>query len=54
MRVLDARCGGGSITFGLAELVAPRDVVGLDVEATQTEAATEAARERGIANLGFR
>jgi len=23
MRVLDAGCGGGSITFGLAELVAP-------------------------------
>ena len=32
MRVLDCGCGPGSITLGLAEIVRPGEVVGIDLE----------------------
>ena len=32
MRVLDLGCGPGSITLGLAEAVAPGEVVGIDFQ----------------------
>ena len=32
MRLLDCGCGPGSITAGLAEAVAPGQVVGVDIE----------------------
>ena len=35
MRVLDLGCGPGSITLGLAEAVAPGDVVGIDLQPSQ-------------------
>ncbi|HEX6487712.1 MAG TPA: methyltransferase domain-containing protein [Candidatus Dormibacteraeota bacterium] len=53
MRLLDCGCGPGSITVGLAEAVAPGDVVGLDIEPRQLETARVYAAERGAANLTF-
>jgi ubiquinone/menaquinone biosynthesis C-methylase UbiE len=53
MSVLDCGCGPGSITAGLAELVAPGEVVGLDIEERQLEAARALARERSLDNLRF-
>lgn len=53
MRVLDVGCGPGTITLGLARAVAPGEVVGIDVEPSQIEAARALADEQGIANLRF-
>jgi SAM-dependent methyltransferase len=53
MHVLDVGCGPGSITLGLAELVAPGRVVGIDVQPSQVEQARGLARERGAANAAF-
>ncbi len=51
MRLLDAGCGPGSITAGLARRVAPGEVVGVDAE----PAVLAIARERGagLPNLRF-
>ncbi len=51
--VIDCGCGPGSITVGLAEAVAPADVIGIDIEARQLEAARALADERGLKNLRF-
>jgi SAM-dependent methyltransferase len=53
MHVLDVGCGPGSITLGLAELVAPGRVVGIDVQPAQVEQARTLAVTRGAANLHF-
>jgi ubiquinone/menaquinone biosynthesis C-methylase UbiE len=53
MRLLDFGCGGGSITLGLAEFVAPGEVVGLDIEPSALERARTLAADRGIANVRF-
>ncbi len=53
MRVLDCGCGPGSITAGLADIVAPGEVIGIDIEPRQVEAATALAAERGIGNVSF-
>ncbi|HEV7747417.1 MAG TPA: methyltransferase domain-containing protein [Pyrinomonadaceae bacterium] len=53
MKVLDCGCGPGSVTLGFAELVAPGEVVGTDIEASQTALATETAARRGIRNVRF-
>lgn len=53
MRVLDCGCGPGSITVGLAEIVAPGEVVGVDIERRQLEAARTLAGGRGARNLRF-
>src|SRR5215212_8050002 len=53
MRVLDAGCGGGSITLGLAAAVAPGEVVGVDIEAQRLVGARRLAAERGVANVRF-
>ena len=53
MSVLDCGCGPGSITLGLAEIVAPGQVVGLDVEPRQLEAAERLAAERSVSNVHF-
>jgi SAM-dependent methyltransferase len=52
-RVLDAGCGPGSITLGLASAVAPGEVVGIDVQSAQAEQARARALEHGISNAGF-
>jgi SAM-dependent methyltransferase len=53
MRVLDCGCGPGSITVDLAALVAPGEVIGIDVERSQLEAAAGLAAERRVENVQF-
>jgi ubiquinone/menaquinone biosynthesis C-methylase UbiE len=53
MRLLDVGCGPGSITIGLAGVVAPGEVVGLDIAPVQVEAARALAAEEGAANARF-
>ena len=53
MEVIDCGCGPGSITVGLAELVAPGQVIGIDIEPRQLEAARALAGQLGLQNLRF-
>lgn len=53
MALLDAGCGPGSITLGLAEAVGPGEVVGVDVSAEILVTAQALATERGAANVTF-
>jgi SAM-dependent methyltransferase len=53
MRVLDVGCGPGSITLGLAEVVAPGVVVGIDLQPAQVEQARALAATRGVTNVGY-
>ena len=53
MRVLDVGCGPGTITLGLAQSVAPGEVVGVDLQESMVERARALAAERGIANVRF-
>ncbi len=53
MKLLDVGCGPGSITRGLAALLAPGDVVGLDLSAETLAAARQDAAARGITNLRY-
>jgi len=53
MRVLDVGCGPGSITRGLAERVAPGEVIGLDLSSDTLEDARRDAAARGLTNLRF-
>jgi len=53
MRLLDAGCGPGTITVGLARAVAPGDVVGVDVSEAVLALAREHAREAGTGHVRF-
>ena len=53
MRLLDCGCGPGSITVGLAEAVAPGQVVGVDIEPSEYRLAWSQAAKRTGANLHF-
>lgn len=53
MQVIDCGCGQGSITVGLAEAVAPGEVIGIDRELSQIEAARSWATEHHVANVRF-
>jgi ubiquinone/menaquinone biosynthesis C-methylase UbiE len=53
MRLLDGGCGVGSITLGLAGVVAPGEVIGLDREVEQIVSARALATEIGAANVRF-
>lgn len=53
MSLLDAGCGPGTITVGLAERVALGRVVGFDIGEPEVEQATALASERGISNATF-
>jgi ubiquinone/menaquinone biosynthesis C-methylase UbiE len=51
---IDVGCGGGDVTFDLAERVGPDGkVVGLDLDETKLVLAREEAKEQGIANASF-
>ena len=52
-RVLDCGCGPGAITADVAALVAPGEVVGVDIEPSQVEAARRRVAERGLTNARF-
>jgi SAM-dependent methyltransferase len=53
MRLLDCGAGPGTITLGLAEAVAPGEVVGIDISSVQIERASSLAAERGVTNVRF-
>jgi SAM-dependent methyltransferase len=53
MSLLDCGCGPGTITVGLAEAVSPGQVIGVDLDAGQIEAARKVVHDRGIKNLSF-
>ena len=53
MQLLDVGCGPGSITLGLAEVVAPGRVVGIDIQSEMVEQARARAKALGIATVRF-
>jgi ubiquinone/menaquinone biosynthesis C-methylase UbiE len=53
MRLLDCGSGPGTITLGLAEAVAPGEVIGIDVSPLQVERARTLAAEHGVDNVRF-
>ena len=53
MRLLDVGCGPGSITRGLAQRLAPGEVVGLDLSRETLAAARKDAVSRGLTNLTY-
>ena len=54
MSVLDCGCGPGPITVGLAEVVSPGRVVGIDIEPTMIDQANQLGSETGADNVEFR
>ena len=55
LSVVDAGCGGGDLSFELAERVGPSGhVVGFDLDETKLAFAREEAARRGLANVEFR
>jgi ubiquinone/menaquinone biosynthesis C-methylase UbiE len=54
LRVLDLGCGHGTITVGLAEAVAPGQVIGIDLDPARIAAATKLGVERDVRNVEFR
>jgi SAM-dependent methyltransferase len=53
MNLLDAGCGPGTITLGLAQAVAPGHVTGIDHDPEHIEAARTLAAKRGVTNVTF-
>ena len=53
MRLLDLGCGPGTISVGLADAVAPGALHGVDMEASQIEMASAAAKAGGHDNAAF-
>ncbi len=53
MDLLDGGCGPGTITKGLAEIVAPGSVTGLDISQDQIEVARSTFSDAGLVNAEF-
>ena len=53
MSVLDCGCGPGTVTLGFAELVAPGQVVGTDIEESQVALGGATALSRNLSNVRF-
>jgi ubiquinone/menaquinone biosynthesis C-methylase UbiE len=53
MDVLDCGCGPGTMTVQVGEVVAPGEVIGIDLEAAQFTVGRGQARERGLDNVRF-
>ena len=53
MRLLDAGCGPGTVTAGLARAVAPGAVIGIDLSDDVLALARDHAAEQGLSNLSF-
>lgn len=54
MRVLDCGCGPGSISLGIAGRIAPGELVGVDMDASQVELAARDALAHGMTNATFK
>lgn len=54
LRLLDVGCGPGSITRGLAERLAPGEVIGIDLSRETLDDARRDATARGLGNLEYR
>lgn len=53
MKLLDCGCGPGTITIGLAEVVAPGQVVGIDIGEAHIEEAKATACAQHLSNVSF-
>jgi ubiquinone/menaquinone biosynthesis C-methylase UbiE len=53
MSLLDCGSGPGSITIDLAALVAPGEVIGIDMAENHLEIGRRNAKERGVSNIRF-
>ena len=53
MSLLDCGCGPGTITLGLAQVVLPGAVTGIDIEESQLEQARENAKKLRMTNVTF-
>ena len=53
MRLLDVGCGPGTLTADLARIVAPGEVVGVDVSAEVVEEARSFAADAGVKSVSF-
>lgn len=53
MSLLDCGCGPGTITLGFAEIVAPGQVVGTEIEVSQVALARENAARHKVSNARF-
>ena len=53
-KVLDCGCGQGQITVGLAQRVAPTEVIGIDQDQPAIEVAKATAIEKSLQNLSFK
>ena len=53
MNLLDIGCGPGSITLGLARVVAPGKVTGIDHDSTHIKTAQKLAAQRGVSHVNF-
>jgi ubiquinone/menaquinone biosynthesis C-methylase UbiE len=54
MAVLDCGCGPGTIALDFAEIVAPGEVWGIDLDASYVRRAQELTEERKLTNIHFR
>ena len=53
MKMLDCGCGPGSITLDFAEIVAPEQAIGIDIEPAQIEKAKTLQEKRKVSNIEF-
>lgn len=53
MTLLDCGCGSGSITLGLAKIVAPGQVIGIDIAPVELDRARISASQQGVSNVRF-
>ncbi len=53
MRLLDGGCGPGTMTTDLAKIVAPAEVIGIDIEPSQIKLARTTAAKSGVSNVRF-
>jgi SAM-dependent methyltransferase len=53
MTLLDCGCGSGSITVGLAKLVEPGQVTGIDISEAEVERSRARATEANVSNISF-
>ena len=53
MRILDAGCGPGTITVGLAQLFPASEIVGIDPDAGRLERAKKHAADQCVTNVRF-